>query len=385
MKRKICVVVTAWPSYTRIKTALESIAAHGQLELQLVLTASALLDRIGDLRAIIDKDGFEVVGRVSMELDGMTPFTSVKTTASGLAELADIFVDLRPDAVVTLADRYETLATAIAASYMNIPLVHVQGGEITGSIDEKVRHAVTKLSDFHFVSTKKSFDRVVKLGEDRDRVFLTGCPSIDLASKILSDPALGFDPFEQCDDLRVTGQLSSGYLVVVQHPVTTEYDQSSSNITETLFAIRNVQLPALWFQPNVDAGADETMRGIKSFRELEIPKNICFSSNMRPTDFLRLVNNSLCIVGNSSVGIRECSFLGVPAVNIGTRQSGRERGLNVVDVDYNRDHIESAIRQQIHVGRFPSEQIYGDGKAGEKIAHLLAEVPLTTEKRLTYD
>ena len=161
-RRKICVVVTARPSYSRVKTALEAIRAHPQLDLQLVVAASALLARYGDTVEYIEQDGFEVAARVFMVLEGENLTTMAKTTGLGLMELATVLDNLKPDAVLTVADRYETLATAIAGSYMNIPVVHIQGGEITGSIDEKVRHANTKLADIHMVSSVKSMERVIK-------------------------------------------------------------------------------------------------------------------------------------------------------------------------------------------------------------------------------
>jgi UDP-hydrolysing UDP-N-acetyl-D-glucosamine 2-epimerase len=286
--------------------------------------------------------------------------------------------------VITVADRYETLATAVAAAYMNIPVAHVQGGEVTGSIDEKVRHAVTKLADLHFVSTEKAAERVIKMGEDPATVFVTGCPSVDLAAEILSSPALDFDPFQKYGGVGDMVDLGDGYLVVMQHPVTTEYQLARRHVTETLHAVRDIGLPALWFWPNVDAGSDGTSGAIRTFREIERPRNIHFFKNMTPTDFLRLVYNSRCLVGNSSVGVRECSFLGVPVVNIGSRQAGRDRGLNLLDVDYDREAIAEAIHAHLGNGRYPADPLYGDGKAGQRIAGLLSEVPLRIEKRLAY-
>src|SRR6195256_3576110 len=194
MKRKVCVVVTARPSYSRIKTALKAIEEHPDLELQLVVAASALLERYGSAVRYIEDDGFKISARVYMVLEGESLTSMPKTTGLGLLELATVFDNLRPDVVVTIADRYETLATAVAASYMNIPVAHVQGGEVTGSIDEKVRHAVTKLADLHFVSTARSAERVIRMGEDPSSVYVTGCPSIDLAAEVLDDPKLDFDP-----------------------------------------------------------------------------------------------------------------------------------------------------------------------------------------------
>jgi len=383
-RRKVCIVVTARPSYSRIKSALRAITAHPRLELQLVVAASALLDRYGNTVRYIEQDGFEIAARVYMVLEGESLVTSAKSTGLGLVELATVFDNLRPDVVVTIADRYETLATAIAASYMNIPVAHVQGGEVTGSIDEKVRHAVTKLSNLHFVANQKAANRVIYMGEDPATVFVTGCPSIDLAASILSNPRPNFDLYAKYGGVGPTPDLSNSYLVVMQHPVTTEYEEAKRQVTETLYAVRDLDIPALWFWPNVDAGSDGTSKGIRTFRELEHVRNIHFFKNMWPEDFLRLVYNSRCIVGNSSVAIRECAFLGVPAVNIGTRQAGRERGRNVIDVDYDQSRIQEAIRQQLTNGHYPPDPIYGDGRAGERIAELLADVPLAVEKRLTY-
>src|SRR6201988_3643678 len=195
-KRKVCVVVTARPSYSRIKTALLAIKKHPKLELQLVVAASALLDRYGTAIQYMQEDGFSIAARVYSVLEGENPTAMAKTTGIGMLELATVFDNLKPDVVVTIADRYETLATAVAASYMNIPVAHIQGGEVTGSIDEKVRHAVTKLADLHLVATAGAGERVERMGEESRKVFVTGCPSIDLAAEILDDPALNFNPFE---------------------------------------------------------------------------------------------------------------------------------------------------------------------------------------------
>jgi UDP-hydrolysing UDP-N-acetyl-D-glucosamine 2-epimerase len=384
LTRKICVVVTARPSYSRIRTALQAIAGHSDLELQLVVAASALLDRYGNAIQSIERDGFPIAARVYMVLEGENLVTSAKSTGIGLSELATVFDNIKPDAVVTVADRYETLATAVAASYMNIPLVHVQGGEVTGSIDEKVRHAVTKLSNLHLVSTKLAGERVKKLGEDPASVHVTGCPSIDIAAEVAARPDMDFDPFVKYGGVGPTTDLSKGYLVVMQHPVTTEYEEARQQVDETLYAVRDFGLPVLWFWPNVDAGSDGTSKGIRVFREKEDPQNFHLFRNMFPEDFLRLLCAATAIVGNSSVAIRECSYLGVPAVNIGTRQLGRERGQNVADVGHDRREIANAIAAHITRGKPRCDLLYGDGRAGERIADCLSQAPLTIEKRLTY-
>ena len=385
MIRKVCVVVTARPSYSRIRSVLEAVRDHPDLELQLVVAASALLDRYGNAQRIIEDEGFHIDRRVYMIMEGENLVTSAKSTGIGLAELSTVFDNLQPDMVVTVADRFETLATAIAASYLNIPLVHVQGGEVTGSIDEKVRHAVTKLADLHFVATEKAAERVIRMGEQPERVYVTGCPSIDVVKRALGSPAVPRDRlFSEYGGVGETLDLSKGYIVVLQHPVTTEHEESRHDVTETLHAVVDSGLPALWFWPNVDAGSDGTSRGIRAFREDHTLPRIHFFKNLPPEDFLRLLNDSLCIVGNSSVGIRECSHLGLPTINIGTRQQGRERGANTLDVPYERGAILSAIQRAVKGGRCKADPLYGDGQSGPRIADLLAKCPLNIEKRLSY-
>lgn len=384
MKRKICVVVTARPSYSRIKTALTAIQNHPALELQLVIAGSALLDRYGNAVDFIEKDGFPIAAKVFMVLEGENPTTMAKTTGLGLMELTNVFYNLKPDAVLTIADRFETIATSIAAAYQNIPLVHIQGGEVTGSIDEKVRHSNTKLADLHLVSSEDARTRVIKLGEEPSKVVNTGCPSIDLAKEIAVDATLDFDPIEKYGGVGEKLDWKNGYIVVMQHPVTTEYKESKKHITETLFAIKELNYPTFWFWPNVDAGSDGTSNGIRTFRELEKPQNIHFFKNMNPNDFLKLLKNSKGLVGNSSAGIRECAFLGVPVINIGNRQHRRSRAQNVMDVNYDRNEIKNATKEMIKKGHFPSSTLYGDGNSGEKIAEILASTPLTFSKTITY-
>src|SRR5690606_18423858 len=294
--------------------------------------------------------------------------SQAKTTGLGILELASVFERLSPDAVVTVADRFETMSTAIAASYMNIPLIHVQGGEVTGNIDEKVRHAITKLADLHLVATDGARQRVIKLGELPENVINTGCPSIDIAKEVVNINKLDFDPFKKYGGVGEMIDFHDKYLVVMQHPVTTEYQQSRQHVEETLHAIYELGLPTFWFWPNVDAGADGTSKGLRAFREKYKSNHIHFFKNMEPLDFLKLLFHSKCLIGNSSVGIRECVYLGVPVVNIGTRQSGRERGGNVLDVGYDKFEIKDAIDKHLVHGRYTADFLYGNGLSGIEIA-----------------
>ena len=383
-KRKVCVVITARPSYSRIKTALKAIDKHLDLELQLVVAGAALLGRYGNAVEYIEQDGFTIAEKVYMVLEGENKTAMAKTTGLGVMELATVFDKLQPDMVVTIADRFETIATSIAASYQNIPLVHIQGGEVTGNIDEKVRHANTKLADIHLVASENARNRVIKLGEHLEKVFNTGCPSIDIAKDIKEKPALDFDPLKKYGGVGASIDASGDYLVVMQHPVTTEYQSAKEDVLKTLEVVHELEVPTFWFWPNVDAGSDGTSNGIRSFRESINPTNIRFFKNMEPQDFLKLLVNSKCLVGNSSVGIRECAYLGVPVVNIGTRQNGRDRGNNVLDVAYEKLAIKQAIKNQIGVTQVASSSIYGDGDAGNKIAAILATCELSFHKTITY-
>ncbi len=383
--RRVCVVVTARPSYARIRSALFALQARADTHLQLVVSASAVLPRFGATDRVIEGDGFVIAARVFNVIEGENEIASAKTTGLGIIELATVFRNLQPDIVVSIADRYETIATAIAAAYSNIPLAHIQGGEITGSIDEKVRHAQTKLADLHCVASQAAAARVIRMGEPAHTVHVTGCPSIDIAADVAREGGTGldFDPFERYGGVGARPDLSQGFLVLMQHPVTTSSHSGRAQIMESLEALDRSGKAALVFWPNVDAGADAVANGIRHFREEQQPKRMHFFKNMTPADFLRLLLAADGIVGNSSVGIRECAYLGVPAINIGDRQAGRDRGQNVVDVDYDATAIAAAIAA--HCGRrCPSDMLYGDGTAGERIADLLATAPLTTAKQLTW-
>ena len=383
-KKRICVVVTARASYSRFKTALTAIREHEKLELILIAAASALLDRYGSAIDVMEADGFTIAGKVYNVVESGNLTGQAKTTGLGIIELANVFENQKPDVVVTIADRYETMSTAIAASYMNIPLVHIQGGEVTGNIDEKVRHAITKLSDLHLVATEKAKERVLKMGENVDKVFVTGCPSIDLAKNVATNQQLNFDPYLKYGGVGGQPDFTNGYIILLQHAVTSEFESARKHVEETLQAIIEIKLPAFVFWPNADAGSDGTSKGIRAFREQHEIQNIHFFKNMEPEDFLIFLRNSRCIIGNSSVGVRESSFLGVPAVNIGSRQNNRERGENVIDVAYDKVEIIEAINSQLKNGHYKPNDLYGSGNSGITIANLIADTDLGFTKKITY-
>lgn len=379
-KRKITVVITARPSYSRIKTLLTAIKESSKLELSIIVGGSALLQKFGKTVKQIEEDGFNVDALVNYAIEGNTPETTSKSTGMAIVEITSAFSALKPNLVITIADRFETIATAIAASYMNIPLAHIQGGEISGNIDEKVRHAVTKLADLHFTASHESYNRVIQMGEIPTNVYNTGCPSIDLASGVYEskkDIVL-----KDVGGVGANFKLNNDYLIVMQHPVTTEYGRGSLQIQETLSAIIELGIKTMWFWPNIDAGSNDISKELRKYREQNPRQDfIHFFTSLPPEDFLILLKNSLAIVGNSSVGIREASFLGVPNINIGTRQSGRERAINTIDVDYNSSEIMKAVNQFKDFHRFVSSEIYGDGNSGKRISDILEIAQYSSEKK----
>ena len=381
-KRKICVVVNSRANYGRIKTVLRSIEDHPDLELQLIVGASALLYRFGNVREVIEADGFTINATVYSIVEGENPTTMAKSTGLAIIELATMFENFKPDIVVTVADRFETMATSIAASYMNISLAHTQGGEVTGSIDESVRHAVTKLSHIHFAATRQAADNIIRMGEDPSNVHCTGCPSIDIISDL--DLTLPTEIFHRYKGVGPDIDPEKPFLVVLQHPVTTEYGDGLQQINETLCAIERIRMQTLWLWPNVDAGSDDISKGLRMYREKKNPEFIHFYRNFSVEDYARLIHNTACLVGNSSSALREGAFIGVPAVNIGTRQANRQHGKNVIHVDYNSTEIQTAIKKQIENDRYEKSTLFGDGRAGKRIVKILSEVEIKVQKTLYY-
>lgn len=372
-------------NYSSIKSAISAINKHPELELQIVLGGAALYEKYGDMEKILAQDGFQVTEKINMLVEGNAPTAMVKTVGMGLLGLADVFEHLEPDFVIVIGDRYEIMAPTIAAAYMNIPVVHTMGGEVTGTIDESIRHAITKFAHIHFPANKESGERIIKMGEDPDKVFVVGCPRIDTVKKILdSDSTPPQDIFQKYGGVGTTFDLSKPFIVISQHPVTTEYRAAGNQIDETIYGAIETGLPIIILWPNADAGTEGIARGIRTFREKNANAVLHAFKNLPIEYYVRLLNNTVCLVGNSSSGIREGAFIGTPCVNVGTRQEGRERGSNVMDVMCERSQITKAIYKQISHGKYESENIYGDGTAGIKIAEILSKVQVNVQKKITY-
>ena len=383
--KKICTVIGSRANYSSIKSAMRAIQNHPQLTLQVVATASALLDRYGQVVRLIEQDGFEVNERLYMLIEGETPATMAKSAGVGLIELPSVFERLKPDVVITVGDRFETMATTLAAAYMNIPIAHTMGGEVSGTIDESIRHAVTKFAHIHFPASRDAAERIVKLGERPEMVFRVGCPRIDLVAEILADETdqVGGQLF----DLGVGASLdlSTPFVLVSQHPVTTEFGEGERQITATLSAVRESGMQAIVLWPNADAGSEDIARGMRKWREKGLADRMHFFKNLPTVTYIRLMRKAACLVGNSSSGIREGAYIGTPVVNIGSRQTARERGSNVLDVGHGEKGVLDAIRTQVSHGRYAMEDTYGSGNAGEQIAEILATMgKVEVQKLITY-
>jgi UDP-hydrolysing UDP-N-acetyl-D-glucosamine 2-epimerase len=382
--KKICVVIGSRANYSSIKSAMRAIHNHPALELQLIVGASAILDRYGAVINLIEEDGFTASARVHMLIEGETPATMAKSTGLGLLELPTLFEQMKPDVVLTVGDRFETMATTLAAAYMNIPVAHTMGGEVSGTIDESIRHAVTKFAHIHFPACEGARERIIRLGELPQHVHMVGCPRIDLVADILSAPEISLESALFDKGVGEKLNFDQPFVLVSQHPVTTEYGAGEAQITMTLEAIRELDLPAIVLWPNADAGSDDIARGIRKWRERKLDRNMHFFKNLPIETYVRLMRKTACLVGNSSSGIREGAFIGTPVVNIGTRQNARDRGSNVLDVPYGKDEIKAAIARQVSHGPYAMEPIYGDGRAGQRIADILSTEVVDVQKCITY-
>ena len=382
--KKICAVISSRANYSSIKSVLSSISNNKNLILQIVVGASALIDRFGSVVDLIKKDGFKINSSIHMLVEGETLETMAKSTGMGLLEFPTVFKNINPDIVLIVGDRFENIAPSIAASYMNIAIAHTMGGEVSGTIDESIRHAITKFAHIHFPASKESKERIIKLGENKKNVFLVGCPRIDLAKKVLSEKK--FDTNDKFLKAGVGDKIDflKPFIIVSQHPVTTEYDETKKKIEPTIKAINKIDIQKVVLWPNSDAGSDEISRVFRKYREKRLLKNVRFYKNFPPETYMKLMSKASCIVGNSSSGIREGSYIGTPNVNIGTRQSRRERGKNTIDCDYNMEEIYKSILIQIKKKKYKKEYIYGNGNSGKKISDILEKIKVKIQKQIEY-
>lgn len=381
MPRKVCIVLVDRANYGRLKPVMRAIADHPEIQIQVVAAGTMVLGRFGKPVEVVRADGFHVDSEVYLELEGSTPATMAKSVGFGVVEFASEFQRLSPDLVVLIGDRYEALAAAIAAAYMNICIVHIQGGEVSGSIDESARHAITKFSHFHFPSTRRSAEYLIRMGEDPASILGVGCPSSDIArtldgdlrAEILNAPGSGahLDPAQP-------------FQLVIFHPTTTQYGGEHDQMRELLEALELVQMPTLLLWPNIDAGSDQISKAIRIFRDQTAPGWLRTATNLRPDHYLYVLRATACAIGNSSSFVRDASYFGTPVVLVGERQEGRETDVHVSRVPARAAEVAVAIRKQLRHGRYPASALYGDGNVSQRIADAVARVTPYRQKRLHY-
>jgi UDP-hydrolysing UDP-N-acetyl-D-glucosamine 2-epimerase len=379
MSKKILVVLVDRANYGRIKPVMAAIENDSELELEVLCTGTMLLPRFGKVVDIVESDGFNVVSKIYMEIEGSNTTTMSKSIGLGIVEFSTEYDRIKPDVVLLIGDRYEALAATISAAYMNLPIAHIQGGEVSGSIDESCRHAITKFSHLHFPSTDRSAEYIIRMGEKPDTVYNVGCPVGDYISTLPDD--LSTDDFEGGLGAKIDPK--KPFLLVIFHPVTT-HAESLCEAEEILYALDEIGMQTVWLWPNVDAGADRISKAIRLFREKNKPDWLHLAKNFNPETFQKILKYSACAVGNSSSFIRDSTFSGTPVVLVGDRQVGRERGKNLSEAVMDRGSIMGSIRDQLKVGRYMGSDIYGDGTASNRIVNILKSHNPEIQKTISY-
>ena len=377
----VCVVLVDRANYGRLKPIMSAVQARPELHLQVIATGTMVLERFGLPVQVVRGDGFTIDSEIYIELEGSTPATMAKSLGFGIVEFASVFQRLRPDVILVIGDRYEALAAAIAAAYMNICIVHIQGGEVSGSIDESARHAITKLAQYHVPSTERSAEYLIRMGERPDTILSIGCPSSDLAREL--------DTELTSDILNSSGSGSwidpeTPFLLVVFHPTTTEYGGERRQMEEVLEALREMAMPTVLLWPNIDAGADHISKAIRVFRTERQPEWLRMITNFTPDDYLKVLARTSCAIGNSSSFVRDAGYFGTPVVLVGNRQEGREVSENVVHSEPEGSRILRAVRDQLAHGRYGPSTLYGDGHVAPRVAEALTRLELYIQKRLHY-
>ena len=366
---KILTLVERRADYSRMRPILKELYKEPFFDVYLIVTGVCLLDTHGKDINYIKEDGFKINAEVPMfeENEKNTNTSMVRALAKVLDGITTEIEKFQPDLVLTGFDIGANFATTIAAAHMNIPVAHIQGGEVTGSIDESIRHAMSKFSHIHFPATEDSRDRLIRLGENPSHIFNVGCPSIDT---IVQTPLIDKRKLE----LKFKLNFSKPIILLIQHSVTSESLQSQKQILNTIAVIKELGIQALVALPNNDAGSSEIIDEIKN-------SGLSWYPSLSTDEFVNLYRHIWAIVGNSSSGIHESSTFEIPAVNIGTRQNGREKAKNVIDVSYEKSDIKSGIKKALFDEDFRSgikgmKNPYGEGNSSEKIIKILKSIPI---------
>ncbi len=373
MTRKILYITGTRADYGLMRSVLSEIDKDPEMELELAVTGMHLMNEFGMTINEIKKDKFNI-NELKAVFEEDDKVSMAKFVGKLIQLLTDLVKKIKPDIMLLLGDRGEMLAGAIVGAYLNIPTAHLHGGEITSTVDEYARHAITKLVNIHLPATEKSAERIISMGENSDHVFMVGAPGLD--------GIMGLDLIKK-EDIAIKYDLNllEPLILVLQHPVTLESEKSSKQMLETLKAIHDLKYQTVLIYPNADAGGREIVKLIEKYEKLPFVKT--FKSIPRK-DYLSLMNVASVIVGNSSSCIIEAPSFKLPVVNIGSRQKGREKALNIIDVNYNAEEIKKAIKKALYDNNFSvhlngCKNPYGDGKTSLKVTEILSKITLDKE------
>jgi len=385
MKRKICVVVTARPSYARIKTALQAIRDHPDLELQLIVTGAHLSPLHGETVRDIEADGFPIAARIDNLLYSDRDAARLKGAASQLQVLAHVVDEMRPDWLLVPTDREEAITLALCGAYLGIPMAHYGAGDrVVGNVDDMMRHAVSRLAHLLFTSHEEARQRLIKGGEEEWRVHNVGLGGLD---RIRETPEMTASELAPALSVK---QIEKPYVVVVQHPLSSEWTKAGAQMRETLEAVVELGFTAFITYPNSDPGSNQIIEVIEEFASSH--ESIHAFKNIPDPLFINLLRGAALLLGNSSLGLMEAPFLHLPVINVGRRQSARFHAENVFFIDHDKDAI---VKQARLILEDPATQArvrncsnpFGEGRTGERIAQLLAETEIDRrllDKDLTY-
>lgn len=382
-KIKICFPITSRIHYARQKPLLELLKKHPKVDLQLIVAGSVLLEKYSEkFLPAMKADGFEIHDALYNVIEGGNHVTMARTAGLTALEFANSLYKLNPDIVLIRGDRFEMLPIAMVAAYLNKTIAHIEGGDVSGTIDESIRHAISKLAHIHFVTNEDSKKRLMKMGEDPKYVFNVGSPDVEVAAMVHKK----FDPLA-INKIGVGTEvdLRKPFMMTMLHPVTTEGD-NRKHMEETLKAVDAMNLQTIWFWPNSDAGTADMAKAIRVYRELGLLKNnkIHFVTDVLPEEFITMLKHAKVLVGNSSTGIKECSYLGVPVVNVGTRQQGRLKASNVIDTKYSSEDIKKAIEKQLNHGTYKQSNIYYKPNTSKRIVEILTK-PLPSQQKTFHE
>ena len=366
--RKICYVTGTRADFGLMRATLESIHSRSALELSLLVTGMHLSPKYGETWREIADVGLTIGVKVPVNLTGSSGSEMAIALGEQVIGFTKALEQIEPDIVLLLGDRGEMLAGAIAALHLNIPIVHIHGGELSGTVDESIRHAISKLSHYHFTSTNKSRERLVRMGEKPEHIFVTGAPGLDAIYK-----AEFLDRESLLMEYGLDGD--APFLLVLFHPVVQQVDEAENQTVLLLDAVVESEMQSLIIMPNADAGSKVIEKVISNYSK---HKKIFTALHVPREKFLSLMKFSEVLIGNSSSGIIEAASLGTPVVNVGDRQQCRERNMNVIDVDFKKANICSAIQKAKKLKGEDWVNVYGDGKTTGLIVNKLLEISLSS-------